>query len=138
MIDPGGIALHPAVASVSGAPGDVTTVAVEVTNTSRSWLSSGFVHEPVNVSYRWLDEAGTATGVEGRRTGFPSPLAPGRSVRLDVTVELPAAPGSYTLVLSLVQERFAWLDEIDGRCTAELPGTVAAPAAPAASTAPAL
>jgi hypothetical protein len=127
VVDPGGITVRPAAPAISGAPGQVLTLAVEVTNGSRSWLSSGFPHQPVNLSYRWLNEAGAPTGVhiEGRRTNFPEPLAPGRSARCDVTVELPAAPGRYTLVLTLVQEHFAWLDDIDAACTARLPATVA-------------
>jgi FkbM family methyltransferase len=129
VIDPGGIALRPAVPAVSGTPGQIRELAVDVSNGSRSWLSSGFPHQPVNVSYRWLDETGASTGIEGRRTAFPEPLAPGRSARLGVTVELPAAPGRYTLVLTVVQERFAWLDDVDAGCTARLPATVTDPAA---------
>ena len=107
-------------------PGEMVEVAVVVRNGSRSWLSSGFPHQPVNVSYRWVDGSGAPMGIEGRRTGFPEPLAPGRSARLAVAVELPTAPGRYTLVLTLVQERFAWLDDLDAGCTAHLPATVAA------------
>jgi FkbM family methyltransferase len=127
VIDPGGIALRPVAATVSGAPGEIVELAVDVRNRSRSWLSSAFPHQPVNVSYRWLDETGAPLGIEGRRTGFPAPLAPGRSVRLAVAVELPATPGRYTLVLTLVQERFAWLDDVDAGCTARLSATVADP-----------
>ena len=36
------------------------------------------------------------------------------------------APGAYELSLTLVQEHFAWLDEIDARCTARLPAKVMA------------
>ncbi|HEV7862439.1 MAG TPA: FkbM family methyltransferase [Acidimicrobiia bacterium] len=125
VIDPGRISLRPVVTAVSGAPAQVTEIAVDVRNGSHSWLSSEFPHQPVNVSYRWLHENGAPTGIEGRRTRFAEPLAPGRSAQLGVTVELPDAPGRYTLVLTLVQERFAWLDEIDAGCTARLPATVA-------------
>lgn len=130
VIDPGGIVLRPAAASLSGAPGEILDVAVEVINGSRSWLSSGFPHEPVNLSYRWLDESGGPAGTEGHRTNFPTPVAPGRSTRLGVTVELPTGPGCYTLVLSLVQEGFAWLDDLDAGCRARLPATVAVATAP--------
>jgi hypothetical protein len=125
VIDPGGITLRPATPALSGGPGQILEIAVDVTNRSRSWLSSGFPHQPVNVSYRWLDESGGPTGLEGRRTNFPAPLAPGRVARLAVSVELPAAPGRYALVLTLVQEHFAWLDDLDAGCTARLSATVA-------------
>jgi hypothetical protein len=87
-------------------------------------LSSAYPQTPVNISYRWLGAVGAPTGGEGRRSGFPEPLPPGGSVRLSITVELPAAPGRYTLVLTLVQEHFAWLDDIDTACAARLPAVV--------------
>ena len=68
---------------------------------------------------------------EGHRTPLPAPLAPGGSVRLDATVQLPAVAGEYELCLTLVQEHFAWLDEIDERCTTRVPATVTAAEAPA-------
>jgi hypothetical protein len=129
VIDPGGIALRPVPTNIAGPPGQITEIAVDVRNGSRSWLSSGFPHLPVNLSYRWLDAAGHSTGAEGMRTNFPAPLAPGRSTRFPVTVELPADPGRYTLLLTLVQEGFAWLDDLDAGCTARLPATVTGPRA---------
>jgi len=124
VIDPGGIALRPAVPAVSGAPREITEIVVDIENGSRSWLSSDFLHAPVNVSYRWLDELGAPTGEEGRRSRFPEGLPPGRSAWVNLTVELPAAPGRYTLVLTLVQEGFAWLDDVDSACAARLPAVV--------------
>ena len=127
VVDATGIRLRPATSAVSGAPGEIVEVPVELTNGPHWWLSSGYAH-PVNVSYRWLDESGVPTGIEGRRTDLPAPLRPGASVPVGVTVELPAVPGRYTLVLTLVQEQFAWLDDLDPGCTARLAATVAAPA----------
>jgi hypothetical protein len=124
VVDAGGIRLRSATPAVSGAPGQIVEIAVEVSNGSRWWLSSGFRHA-VHVSYRWLDETGAPTGIEGRRTNLPQPLAPGRSSRLPVTVELPSAPGRYMLVLTLVQEQFAWLDDLDPGCAERLLVTVA-------------
>jgi hypothetical protein len=48
-------------------------------------------------------------------------------VRLDATVQLPAVSGDYELRFTLFQEHFAWLDEIDRRCTARVPARVTAP-----------
>jgi FkbM family methyltransferase len=126
VVDPGGIALRPTVPAVSGAAGETTEIVVDVNNGSRFWLSSAFPHHPVNMSYRWLDEAGAPSGGEGRRTNFPEPVPPGGSVRFGITVELPAAPGRYTLVVTLVQEHFAWLDDIETACAARLPAVVGA------------
>ena len=81
---------------------------------------------PSIVSYRWYDTEGNVAVTEGHRTALPAPLAPGASVRVEATVQLPAIPGDYELSLTLVQEHFAWLDEIDPRCTARVPATVMA------------
>lgn len=127
VIDPAGIALRPAVPAVSGAPGQITEIDVDAVNGSPFWLSSAFPHHPVHLCYRWLDGAGAPIGGEGRRSAFPEPLAPGRSARVGVTVELPATPGRYTLELTLVQEHFAWLDDIVSACAARLPAVVGDP-----------
>jgi FkbM family methyltransferase len=123
VVDARGITLRPGVTTISAAPGQMIGVPVEVTNGSRSWLSSGFPHHPVHVSYRWLDEAGARTG-EGHRTGLPEPLAPGRSVQVTATVGAPPAPGRYTLALTLLQEGFAWFDDTDPGCVARLPAII--------------
>lgn len=136
VVDPGGIALQPLQPDVSGAAGELTQVAVEIRNDSPWWLSSAFAY-PVNLSYRWLDDSGAPTGVEGRRTNFPESLGPGGSARVDVTVALPATPGRHTLKLTVVQERFAWLDDLDPSCAARLPATVATPAAGSSPVGPA-
>jgi uncharacterized protein YcfL len=101
-------------------------VAVEVRNGTGTWLSSQFQYQPVHLSYRWYDAAGNLAVPEGHRTVLPAPLKPGASVRLDATVQFPAVAGDYELCLTLVQEHFAWLDEIDPRCTARVPATVTA------------
>jgi hypothetical protein len=57
----------------------------------------------------------------GHRTSLPTPLGPGRSVTVDLTVELPALPGEYQLAVTLVQEAFAWFDELNPDCTLMVP-----------------
>lgn len=127
VIDARGITLRPAVTTVSASPGQTVEFPVEVRNGSRSWLSSTFPHHPVHVSYRWLDEAGRRLA-EGRRTGLPVPLAPGRSAQVTAFVDAPAQPGRYTLSLTLVQDGFAWFDDTDPACAARIPATIAQPA----------
>ena len=125
VIDPRGITLRPAIDAISAAPGHTLDFPLEVRNGSRSWLSSEFPHHPVHVSYRWFDEAGTRTGAEGRRAGLPEPLAPGRAAAVTAVVDVPTEPGRYTLVLTLVQDGFAWLDDVDPACCARLPAVIA-------------
>ena len=127
VVDPGGIGLRPLSPpgrGVDGRPAEVCTVAVEVRNGTRTWLSSAFRYQPVHLSYRWFDANGDIAVAEGHRTPLPAPLRPGDSVGVDVTVQLPAVAGDYELGLTLVQEHYAWLDEIDPACTARLPGRV--------------
>ena len=122
VVDPGGIRLRPQAARADGRPAEVRTVPVEVANGTRTWLSSQFQYQPVHLSYRWFDAGGQLAVAEGHRTTLPAPLRPGASVRVDATVQLPAVAGDYELCLTMVQEHFAWLDEIDPGCTARLPG----------------
>jgi hypothetical protein len=126
VVDPGGIGLRvrPPGTGLRGGPAEVMTVPVDVRNGTRTWLSSEFRYQPVHLSYRWFDREGNLAVPEGHRTPLPAPLKPGASTPLDATVQLPAVPGDYELCLTLVQEHFAWLDEIDERCTVRLPATV--------------
>ncbi len=106
---------------VGGPAGEVLRVPVRVVNGGRWWLSSGFTYEPVHLSYRWFDHAGSPVVGEGLRTQFSQPLPPGGRAVLPMTLELPPQPGRYELVVTLVQECFAWLDQIDPGCTLRLP-----------------
>ncbi len=126
VVDPGAIALRPEPAELGGKVAEIVTVPVEVRNGTRTWLSSQFRYQPILVSYRWYDIEGNVVVNEGHRTVLPAPLAPGASVRVGVTVQMPAVPGSYELSITLVQEHFAWLDEIDPRCAARVPVNVTA------------
>jgi FkbM family methyltransferase len=127
VVDPGTITLQPEPAVLTGQVAEILTVGVQVRNGTRTWLSSEFRYQPILVSYRWYDTEGNLAVTEGHRSALPAPLAPGASVRVDATVQLPAIPGDYELSITMVQEHFAWLDEIDSRCSARVPATVAGP-----------
>lgn len=105
---------------VRGRAGEVMQVPVRVVNGGRWWLSSAFTYEPVHLSYRWADQAGSELG-EGHRTRFAAPLRPGGRTVLPMTLELPRQPGRYELAVTLVQECFAWLDQIDPDCVLRMP-----------------
>ena len=124
VVDPGAISLRPEPRQLSGRVAEIVTVGVEIRNGTRTWLSSQFRYQPILVSYRWYDTEGKLAVPEGHRTALPATLAPGASGRVEATVQLPAIPGDYELSLTMVQEHFAWLDEIDPRCTARVPATV--------------
>lgn len=126
VVDPGAITLRPEIAGLGGRVAEMVSVDVEVYNGTKNWLSSQFRYQPILLSYRWYDTEGNLAVSEGHRTELPAPLAPGASVRLAATVQLPAIPGDYDLSITMVQEHFAWLDEIDPRCSARVPATVTA------------
>lgn len=109
---------------VSGSAGSLVTLPVEIDNRSRWWLSSDFVYEPVHLSYRWLRPDGTVVVAMGNRTRLPEPLRPGGTAVVGADVVLPPEPGDYTLAVTLVQESWGWLDEIDPACRREVAVTV--------------
>jgi len=93
--------------------GTTTAVPLHVRNTcARAWFSSAFARSPVFASYHWLDAHGTVVEYDGLRTPFPRPLAPGRAASVDLIVRMPDAPGEYVLACALVQEGFAWFDDL--------------------------
>jgi len=115
----------PAAATLSGGAGALVVVPVTIFNRTRWWLSSAFPYHPVHVAYRVLDAGGTIVVADGHRTVLPAPLGPGQSVALDVKVELPAVAGEYVVSITLVQEAFAWFDELNPRCSGRVSVRVA-------------
>ncbi len=118
------ITLSTSATEVTGAPNETVTVPVRVVNHSGFWLSSAFPHHPVRACYRWADDDGTVVVPEGHRTSFPEPIPPGATGELDVTVQLPPASGRYQLIVTLLQEEFAWLDWVEPGCAIRVPATV--------------
>ena len=109
---------------ISGEPSARRAIPVVFLNRTRWWLSSAFPYHPVHAAYRWLDESESRIGGEGHRISFPAPLGPGQSVVLDLDVTLPSRPGHYQLEVTLVQEAFAWFDDLDPACVAQVAVTV--------------
>ncbi len=105
----------------------LVTVPVTITNTSTGWYSSSFPNHPVCVSYHWARD-GEVIELDGIRTFLPEPLGPGQTVELPLTVAVPDGAGEYELQVALVQESFAWFDQIDDRLAFCLPCQVRSPA----------
>jgi FkbM family methyltransferase len=97
---------------------------IVVHNTGHDWFSSSFENHPVCASYRWRTEAGDLYERDGIRTFFRDPLGPGDETVLRLVVAMPAAAGEYVLEFALVQESFAWLDDLRPELTVRLPVTV--------------
>jgi FkbM family methyltransferase len=97
---------------------------VVVHNTGVDWFSSTFPNHPVCASYRWKRPDGELVEADGIRTFFREPLGPGEQTELRLLVAIPDAPGEYVLEFALVQESFAWFDDLRADLTVSLPVTV--------------
>jgi hypothetical protein len=120
VVDPV-VDLDSALDAISGRPGATVRVPTRVGNRTRVWFSSAFPYHPVHVAYRVLDGAGATVVADGHRTPLDAPLAPGAAASLDVTVVLPEAPGEYQVAITLVQEAFAWFDDLNPACRLFIP-----------------
>jgi hypothetical protein len=98
-------------------PGEILQVPVRVTNTGGDvWSAVGLASGTyrVAVAYRWLDAKGAAVITEGERTLLPMDVPPGGAAELKARVPVPSQPGSYRLLVTLVQESVAWFDQAAG------------------------
>lgn len=90
-------------------PGARINVNVKIMNQGeQAW--KGDIFRPVKLSYQWLT-ADTITMVrEGERTELPiDGVLPDQPICVEMGIMAPSTPGNYTLLLSLVQEKVAWL-----------------------------
>jgi Sulfotransferase family len=75
----------------------------------QKWASS--TQFPLYASYHWLLSSGETYGHPSVRTPVPVKLLrAGESVAVDMTVVAPGRPGLYTLVATLIQDQFTWLE----------------------------
>jgi hypothetical protein len=83
---------------------------VRVDNASAQRWASSDAHR-VHLSYHWLDAQGNMCVFDGLRTRVDE-VAPGASVRVQMNVTAPEAPGTYRLVIVPVQEGVGWFDQL--------------------------
>ena len=62
----------------------------------------------ISISYHWYTLEGSCIIWDGIRTPLPSPVSPGKVIKIDVQVKVPEEPGTYQLVIDLVQEGITW------------------------------
>ncbi|UCE41933.1 MAG: FkbM family methyltransferase [Candidatus Aminicenantes bacterium] len=79
-------------------------------NTSSFWYWSHWPN-PVTATYRWR-QGGRVVINDGLRTLLHDPIAPGAQVVINLAVSIPEKPGDYELVFCLVQEGYAWFDQL--------------------------
>lgn len=65
----------------------------------------------VMIAQRWQHRNGEPAPAPDLRTPLPIDLHPGQALTVAVGLAPPARPGSYLLVLTLVQEQVRWLDD---------------------------
>ena len=87
-------------------------------------LSGLWRAHPVRLASRWHRPDGRPLE-EGSRAALPDPLSPGAAVRCSLGVVAPVRPGLYELVVSGVQEHYAWLDAHGPGAAARWPVEVA-------------
>ena len=97
-------------------PGAEHHIAVTVSNTgTRAWPAVDGPHAPaIAISYHWISQTDDEIVVwDGLRTPLPHAVAPGATcVAENIVVVAPAAPGSYELQVSLLQEGVAWFEQL--------------------------
>lgn len=77
-----------------------------------TWPASGRA-APVCIAYRWYSTAGEMLVADGVRSTLPGDVSCGQAMIAPLLVRAPDTPGSYQLVISLVQESVAWFIEKD-------------------------
>jgi hypothetical protein len=117
--------LAPPPEPVEGFPDHVVWLTLEVRNTSPYWYSSDFLYHPVHLCYRWVTDDGGQLDVIANRGRFETPLAPGATGRVKIAVRLPKTPVEYHLALTMLQESFAWFDDLDPALRLVLTGRAA-------------
>lgn len=90
---------------------EVRAIEMTVRNDSTvTWPSTGL--QRVCVSYHWRDGDRNTLVYDGERTPLPRDIEPGETLRVWVVVKAPSVCGNLTLSLTLVQEYYAWFDEM--------------------------
>jgi hypothetical protein len=90
-------------------------ITANVKNTGKvPWRASGEKfpantgYHLVNLGYRWLDRNETPLPFEGRAVLKQECSFPATAKILDLIVKAPAIPGSYVLLIFMVQEQVTW------------------------------
>jgi len=130
--------LRPALATLAGAPGERRVLPVTVRHDGNlPWGGDG--SGPYRLGLKLLDRSGKVRG-ELRGADLPGAVEPGEELVLFLEIELPAAAGSYRLLLDLIEEGVCWFSERSSTpaiCELEVGSNSATGWAPADLAAPA-
>lgn len=67
----------------------------------------------INLSYHIFDERGECVVFDGLRTVLSQDILPNQTISIECNASAPNLAGVYRIQFSLVQESFAWLNELD-------------------------
>ncbi|HSJ58887.1 MAG TPA: discoidin domain-containing protein, partial [Anaerolineae bacterium] len=94
-------------APAEGVEGETATVPVRLRNNGAlTWTTTG--NNPIQLSYRWLDQDRNIVVADGLRTPLPRAVAPGQEIALSASVKFPNPAASYILQLDMVHEFVTW------------------------------
>jgi hypothetical protein len=80
-------------------------------NSNFVWRSQGLY--AMNLSYHWVRRSDQSSQPEAAiRTALATPLPVGHQANVTAMIKTPTQPGEYNLVLSMVEEGNAWLDNL--------------------------
>ena len=92
--------------------GALQQATVEVENAgSATWRTRG-AEDGLFLAYHWLDERGNPIVWDGAATPLERAVAPGETLRQQLSLRGPIPPGRYRLAVDLVEEHRFWLAEI--------------------------
>jgi hypothetical protein len=88
------------------------SIGVEIINRSeQTWVGDTFL--PVLFSYHWLKDSGEVLIYDGLRSPLPEGgVGSGQKLATEMLVDAPPDAGTYTLVLTLLQERVRWFEDM--------------------------
>jgi SAM-dependent methyltransferase len=104
--------------AVSGLPPDSVgpseRITLDVAVTNRSAIEwSRRVFGLFRVGNHWLDAMGHSVARDDGRTTLPTPLSPGATCHLPLTINAPNAPGEYRCEIDLAHEGILWFHDKD-------------------------
>ncbi|HEX5924228.1 MAG TPA: polysaccharide pyruvyl transferase family protein, partial [Baekduia sp.] len=95
--------------------GERLTLLAHVRNDSEQrWRAADPGRSPISVASRWHPH-GVPDAIEGERTALPADVLPGETIALPLQVLVPAQPGTYNVVPSLVMEHVRWFGADEAR-----------------------
>ncbi|MCU0661455.1 MAG: methyltransferase domain-containing protein [Myxococcota bacterium] len=100
--------------SMSASPGASFDILVNVRNDSMEIWRKGHAGDGrylIQLGNHWYDADQRLIRFDDGRTPIPKDIAPGETVLISITVEVPKTPGTYILELDMVQEHVAWFGQ---------------------------